>query len=300
MPGARSAPSSGAPFRTPPGITGWSRSTARDDEDGTLLVEAPGGLASAGSAKRYGRLLAGTCAERVLGAERQGRRGRGRRAGGDQTRARPAAAATRRRRRDRARRARSTRATRSTSSSSATRTASRTPPRSPSPRCPASPTTRCSSAARRVSARRTCCTRSPTTCTAYGAGATVRYTTAEAFTNHFVHSLRGGDRDAFKAAYRGVDVLLVDDVQFLQEKARTEEEFFHTFNALHQAGAQIVLTSDRLPRDLDALEDAPARALRGRPGHRRRRARPRHAPDDPAQARPAGRRRRHRPGAPWS
>ena len=90
--------------------------------------------------------------------------------------------------------------------------------------------------------------------TAYGAGATVRYTTAEAFTNHFVHSLLDKAPEAFKAAYRGVDVLLVDDVQFLQEKARTEQEFFHTFNELHQAGAQIVLTSDRLPRDLGALE----------------------------------------------
>jgi chromosomal replication initiator protein len=90
--------------------------------------------------------------------------------------------------------------------------------------------------------------------TAYGAGATVRYTTAEAFTNHFVGAIRGKGIDAFKAAYRGVDVLLVDDVQFLQEKLQTEQEFFHTFNALHQAGAQIVLTSDRLPRDLGALE----------------------------------------------
>jgi chromosomal replication initiator protein len=90
--------------------------------------------------------------------------------------------------------------------------------------------------------------------TAYGAGSSVRYTTAEAFTNHFVGALRGKSAEPFKAAYRGVDVLLVDDVQFLQEKARTEQEFFHTFNALHQAGAQIVLTSDRPPRDLAALE----------------------------------------------
>jgi chromosomal replication initiator protein len=89
---------------------------------------------------------------------------------------------------------------------------------------------------------------------AYGAGATVRYTTAEAFTNHFVGALHGKGVDDFKAAYRGVDVLLVDDVQFLQAKVRTEEEFFHTFNALHEAGAQIVLTSDRLPRDLGELE----------------------------------------------
>jgi chromosomal replication initiator protein len=90
---------------------------------------------------------------------------------------------------------------------------------------------------------------------AYGMGATVRYTTAEAFTNHFVGALHGKDVESFKIAYRAVDVLLVDDVQFLQAKARTEEEFFHTFNALHQAGAQIVLTSDRLPRDLGALEE---------------------------------------------
>jgi chromosomal replication initiator protein len=89
---------------------------------------------------------------------------------------------------------------------------------------------------------------------AYGAGATVRYTTAEAFTNHFVGALHGKDIESFKAAYRAVDVLLVDDVQFLQAKARTEEEFFHTFNALHEAGAQIVLTSDRMPRDLGDME----------------------------------------------
>jgi chromosomal replication initiator protein len=89
---------------------------------------------------------------------------------------------------------------------------------------------------------------------AYGAGSMVRYTTAEAFTNHFVGALRSKGGEAFKAAYRGVDVLLVDDVQFLEEKAHTEQEFFHTFNALHEAGAQIVLTSDRPPRDLAALE----------------------------------------------
>ena len=90
---------------------------------------------------------------------------------------------------------------------------------------------------------------------AYGDGLTVRYTTVEAFTNHFIGALHNDTIDAFKTAYRGVDVLLVDDVQFLQSKAKTEEEFFHTFNALHAAGAQLVLTSDRLPRDLAALED---------------------------------------------
>jgi chromosomal replication initiator protein len=84
---------------------------------------------------------------------------------------------------------------------------------------------------------------------------TVRYTTVEAFTDHFVGALHSGALEAFKATYRNVDVLLVDDIQFLQSKARTEQEFFHTFNALHGTGAQLVLTSDRLPRDLDALED---------------------------------------------
>jgi chromosomal replication initiator protein len=89
----------------------------------------------------------------------------------------------------------------------------------------------------------------------YGDGLTVRYTTAEAFTDQFVGALHSKSIEVFKAAFRGVDVLLVDDVQFLQDKARTEQEFFHTFNALHGSGAQLVLTSDRLPRDLDALED---------------------------------------------
>ena len=91
---------------------------------------------------------------------------------------------------------------------------------------------------------------------ACGEGITVRYTTAEAFTSAFVGLSRtGGDMTSFKAAHRGADVLLVDDVQFLQAKARTLEEFFHTFNAVHAAGAQVVLTSDRPPRDLDGLED---------------------------------------------
>ncbi len=91
--------------------------------------------------------------------------------------------------------------------------------------------------------------------TEHGEGLTVRYTTTETFTDRFVGALHTGALEAFKAAYRGVDVLLVDDVQFLQDKVRTEQEFFHTFNALHGAGAQLVLTSDRLPRDLDALEE---------------------------------------------
>jgi chromosomal replication initiator protein len=90
---------------------------------------------------------------------------------------------------------------------------------------------------------------------AYGAGLTVRYTTVETFTNQFLAALQRGDMDRFKGRYRHSDVLLIDDVQFLASKAKTEEEFFHTFNALHDMGSQLVLTSDRLPRDLSALED---------------------------------------------
>ena len=83
----------------------------------------------------------------------------------------------------------------------------------------------------------------------------VRVTTGEAFTNEFLGALSGRNTEAFKARFRHVDVLLVDDVQFLERKARTEEEFFHTFNALYDCGRQIVLSSDRPPRDLQALEN---------------------------------------------
>ena len=89
---------------------------------------------------------------------------------------------------------------------------------------------------------------------AFGGGATVRYTTAESFTNHFIAALGSRSLDAFKQAYRGTDVLLIDDVQFLASKARTEEEFFHTFNALYESGRQLVITCDRLPRALVSVE----------------------------------------------
>jgi chromosomal replication initiator protein len=79
--------------------------------------------------------------------------------------------------------------------------------------------------------------------------------TGEAFTSQFQLALTSGGMDLFKSHFREVDVLLIDDVQFLERKTRTEEEFFHTFNTLYEAGAQLVLTSDRPPRDLQALED---------------------------------------------
>lgn len=90
---------------------------------------------------------------------------------------------------------------------------------------------------------------------AYGGGATVRYTTVEAFTNHFITALGTRSLDHFKRAYRDADALLIDDVQFLASKVKTEEEFFHTFNALYETGRQLVLTCDRLPGQLVAVEE---------------------------------------------
>jgi chromosomal replication initiator protein len=86
-------------------------------------------------------------------------------------------------------------------------------------------------------------------------GLNVRCSTGESFTNDFLGALNSSCLGDFKAGFRHVDVLLIDDVQFLERKTRTEEEFFHTFNALYDAGSQIVLTSDRPPSDLQALED---------------------------------------------
>jgi len=83
----------------------------------------------------------------------------------------------------------------------------------------------------------------------------VRVSSGEAFTNEFIGALGSRHTDRFKARFRHIDVLLLDDVHFIERKARTEEEFFHTFNALHDSGRQIVITSDRPPRDLQALEE---------------------------------------------
>ncbi len=88
----------------------------------------------------------------------------------------------------------------------------------------------------------------------HGGGLRVRSTTAERFTNEFVAAIQSRGTEDFKARYRDTDVLLIDDVQFLQSKAKTEEEFFHTFNALYETGSQLVLTCDRLPADMAALE----------------------------------------------
>ncbi|MGP3952231.1 chromosomal replication initiator protein DnaA [Streptomyces sp. 7N604] len=86
-------------------------------------------------------------------------------------------------------------------------------------------------------------------------GTRVRYVSSEEFTNEFINSIRDGKADAFRKRYRDMDILLVDDVQFLASKESTQEEFFHTFNTLHNANKQIVLSSDRPPKQLVTLED---------------------------------------------
>ena len=82
----------------------------------------------------------------------------------------------------------------------------------------------------------------------------VRYVTSETFMNDFINSLRDKPVEGFKQRYRNYDVLLIDDIQFFEGKERTQEEFFHTFNSLHGSGSQIVISSDRPPRELSTLE----------------------------------------------
>jgi chromosomal replication initiator protein len=88
----------------------------------------------------------------------------------------------------------------------------------------------------------------------YGDGLTVRYATVETFTSEFVGAVRSEGAAGFKSRFRGADVLLIDDIQFLASKQRTEEEFFHTFNALYETGRQLVFTSDHPPSELAGLE----------------------------------------------
>jgi chromosomal replication initiator protein len=86
-------------------------------------------------------------------------------------------------------------------------------------------------------------------------GLRTRYVSSEEFTNDFINSVRDDKMQAFQARYRSVDVLLIDDIQFLERAERTQEEFFHTFNTLHNANKQIVISSDKSPRQLSSLED---------------------------------------------
>lgn len=83
----------------------------------------------------------------------------------------------------------------------------------------------------------------------------IKYITSEKFTNEFISAMRDGETDKFKNAYRKVDILIIDDIQFWAGKERTQEEFFHTFNALYENNKQIILSSDKPPKAIPALED---------------------------------------------
>ena len=83
----------------------------------------------------------------------------------------------------------------------------------------------------------------------------IKYVSSEEFTNDYINSVRDDRQESFKRRYRDLDILMVDDIQFLEGKEGTQEEFFHTFNALHQSNKQIILSSDRPPKQLTTLED---------------------------------------------
>ena len=85
--------------------------------------------------------------------------------------------------------------------------------------------------------------------------ATILYVTSENFTNQLINAIKDNKNEQFRTKYRNIDVLLIDDIQFIAGKERVQEEFFHTFNTLHENGKQVIISSDRPPKDINLLED---------------------------------------------
>ena len=83
----------------------------------------------------------------------------------------------------------------------------------------------------------------------------ILYVTSEKFTNQLINAIKDNKNEQFRSKYRNIDVLLIDDIQFIAGKERVQEEFFHTFNTLHESGRQVIISSDRPPKDINLLED---------------------------------------------